>query len=86
MLLNESFWQAVHSALAFVGKVASMFTRQYIWCGFALDTDVLRAHSEMDADGLYEIACHPSRSIRIERSLRVTHHFCILIYGFDATG
>ena len=78
MLLNESFWQAVHSALAFVGNVATMFTRQYVLCGFALDSDLLRSRSEMDADGLYEIACQASRSSRIERSLRLRHYFYIL--------
>jgi hypothetical protein len=68
----------VHSSLASAGNVATMFTRQYILRGFAIDSDLLRAHGEMAADDLYEIARQPSRSSRIERSLRVRHYFYIL--------
>lgn len=70
----------------FVGNVATMFTRQYILCGFALDSDVLRAHCEMEAGGSYEIACQPSRSNKTERSLTRETLLLYSIYCFDTTG
>ena len=86
MLLNESFWQAVRIALAYVGNVATMLTRQYILSGLAIDSDILRAHSKMDADGLYMIACQDfqkQQGITIVRRKTLLLHS---IYGFDWTG